>query len=261
MFRAIVQGEVDTRGYSFFFEQFDTAKLNQLALSQKYDVCAISAAAFNSCSDSYSILPHGASVGRNFGPVVVAKNKVDLNELNNLTVATPGDSTTASAVLRKIAPKAKQMAVPIEPYSRVFEVLERGEVDAALLIHEGQISYKKYDLEVIVDTGQWWFDKYDLPLPLGINVIKKALGVEAISEISEIISSSIKHGLENKKEVLNELVELNRVREADLQSVDGVEEYLDRYANQDTFLMDDDCRKALEVLLGGQLSFVENPRC
>ncbi len=259
LFWAIVEGRIDCEGLEFAFRQFDTATLNELASEGKYDVVAVSAAAYQQLQRDYLILPHGASIGRNYGPVIVSPKKLTLEDLNDATVAIPGATTTSAAVFKKIAPRATCVEVPIEPFKLVFDYLNRGEVDAALLIHEGQISYRSRELHKVVDIGAWWQENYKLPLPLGINVIKRSLGTEMIEKVSRVLSRSIAYGLAHRDDVLNELVTLNNSREADLTSQSGVKEYLERYANADTARMDDDCLKALKLLLGESVELALAP--
>lgn len=253
LFWAIVGGHVDCEGLEFSFRQFDTATLNELAIEEKFDVVAVSAAAYQHLAGKYLILPHGASVGRDYGPVVVSMKELSLDDLNRSTVAIPGATTTSAAVFKKIAPQATCVEVPIEPFRLVFDYLQRGEVDAALLIHEGQISYRARGLRQVVDIGHWWQEQFGLPLPLGINVIRRSLGEEKIARVSRVLSRSIAYGLAHREQVLSELIELNNSREADLTSAAGISEYLQRYANSDTALMGKDCIEALKLLLGAEV--------
>ncbi|MCB0344835.1 MAG: hypothetical protein KDD66_06950 [Bdellovibrionales bacterium] len=259
LFWAIVEGRIDCEGLEFAFRQYDTATLNELAVEGKYDIVAVSAAAYRQLQDTYLILPHGASVGRNYGPVVVSQRKLSIDDLNEATVAIPGATTTSAAVFKKIAPQANCVEVPIEPFKLVFDYLNRGEVDAALLIHEGQISYRSRDLHKVVDIGNWWQERFSLPLPLGINVIKRSIGDETIERASRVLSRSIAYGLAHRDEVLGELIQLNNSREADLTSQSGVKEYLERYANADTARMDEDCIEALRILLGSEVELAFAP--
>src|SRR4051794_29671954 len=189
MFHAIRAGLIDTGGFSFTHWRGDTAALNRLALGETVaagapptapDVIAISAGVYPRVAARYQLLPHGASVGRGFGPVVVARQPMEAAALAGRRVGIPGLTTTAWLVLRLIQPAAIPVEIPIVPFARIFEALEAGEVDAALLIHEGRLLYRDRGLHKVVDLGEWWLGAAGLPLPLGVNVIRRGLGADRI---------------------------------------------------------------------------------
>src|SRR4051812_37445432 len=142
MFHALHENRMDTRGVSFSHVRGDTAELNALASVGGADVVAISAGAYPQMADRYLLLPHGASVGRGFGPVVVSRRPLALRDLAGLRVGIPGLSTTAWLVLRLMQPEITPVVVPIVPFGRIFDALDIGEIDAALLIHEGRLLYE-----------------------------------------------------------------------------------------------------------------------
>jgi 1,4-dihydroxy-6-naphthoate synthase len=249
MFHALSSAAVDPHGLTFSHRRGDTAWLNALAESGGADVVAISAGAYPRAADRYLLLPHGASVGRGFGPVVVAKRPMRAADLAGRRVAIPGFSTTAYLVLRLIEPAIVPVVVPIAPFGRVFEALDSGEVDAALLIHEGRLVYDRRGCVSVVELGEWWLRESGLPLPLGVNVIRRGLGDRLIAEVSEILRASIAFAIDHREEMI---AMLSRESRGDVALTEKalLDRYLAMYANQDTVSMAPDVREAIEVLLG-----------
>src|SRR3954469_17406875 len=164
MFHALREGLIEVPpGLSFTHQRGDTAALNLLAAGEQADVVAISAGAYPACADRYLLLPHGASVGRGFGPVVVSRQPMAPAALAGRRVAIPGLSTTAWLVLQMIQADITPVVVPIVPFTRVFDALDAGEVDAALLIHEGRLLYESRGYHKVVELGQWWQGETGLP--------------------------------------------------------------------------------------------------
>ena len=194
-----------------------------------------------------STLPHGASVGRGFGPVVVSKRAMTLAELAGKRVAIPGSSTTAFLVLRLMQPKVVPVVVPISPFAAVFEALEGGEVDAALLIHEGRLLFDKRGCTQVAELGEWWLETTRLPLPLGVNVIRRGLGGETVALVSQILRESIGHALDHRDEVIRAIAAEKR-GDAALSEAALLDRYLGMYANADTRAMAADARGAIDVL-------------
>src|SRR5580765_2794499 len=164
MFHALRAGAIDTGALRFTHRRDHTAALNRLAIDAGADVVAVSVGVYPAIAAHYQMLPHGASVGRGFGPVVVARRPMAPGELAGLRVGIPGATTTAWMVLRLIAPGAVGVEVPISPFGAIFEALESGAVDAALLIHEGRMLYRERGLHLVVDLGEWWQAAEGLPL-------------------------------------------------------------------------------------------------
>src|SRR6188508_3158640 len=154
MFHALRAGAIDTAPFKFIHRRAHTAALNQLAIDAGADVVAVSVGVYPAIAARYQMLPHGASVGRGFGPVVVAGRPLAPGELAGLRVGIPGATTTAWMVLRLIAPGAVGVEIPISPFGAIFDALESGEVDAALLIHEGRMLYRERGLHLVVDLGE-----------------------------------------------------------------------------------------------------------
>jgi 1,4-dihydroxy-6-naphthoate synthase len=263
MFHAIRAGLIDTRGFSFTHWRGDTAALNRLALGHRgageapggadggrgadVDVIAISAGVYPRVAERYQLLPHGASVGRGFGPVVVARGPLDPAALAGARVGIPGLTTTAWLVLRLIQPAAVPVEIPIVPFARIFDALEAGEVDAALLIHEGRLLYRDRGLHKVVDLGEWWLAETGLPLPLGVNVIRRGLGAARVAQVSAVLKDSIRFALDHRDDLIAALAAEDR-GEKELSDPALLDHYLNLYANQDTLTFAEDARHATGVL-------------
>jgi 1,4-dihydroxy-6-naphthoate synthase len=247
MFHALRYGRIDTEGLAFTHRRDHTAALNQLAMEGGADVVAVSLGAYPALAGAYQLLPHGASVGRGFGPVVAARRPMTTAELAGARVGIPGRSTTAWLVLRLIEPATRGVEIPIFPFARIFEALDAGEVDAALLIHEGRLIYPERGLHKVVDLGEWWQAEAGLPLPLGVNVVRRALGPATVSRVSRVLRASIAWALAHREEMIASLAAEDRGEKA-LSNPALIDHYLNLYANQDTAAIADDARRAVDVL-------------
>jgi len=247
MFHALSTGELEERDMTFTHQRGDTAWLNRLAEEGGADVVAISAGAYPAVAHQYLLLPHGASVGRGFGPAVVSQRPMTLAELAGRRVAVPGLSTTAFLVLRLMQPEIVPVVVPIAPFSAVFQALERGEVEAALLIHEGRLLYEQRGYQTVAEQGQWWLAETGLPLPLGVNVIRRSLGPETIARVSEILREAIGFALAHRGALIGAIAGERRGDPA-LQDAEVLDRYLAMYANDDTRAMAPDVRLAIDEL-------------
>lgn len=248
MFRAAVEGLIDTEGLAFVPATGDTQSLNDLALSGSVDVTAISVAAYPLVASRYLMLPHGGSVGRGYGPVVVAKRDYGIEDLDRLTVATPGPNTTAHLVTTLIAPGMKTRTVPITPYEAIFRAIDSGEADAGIIIHEGRLTYERHGMRRIVDVGEWWMNRTGLPLPLGANVIRRGLGAETIARASRVLQRSIRWALDHRDEMIEFLIgHVHRPEE--VATPELLDRYLTMYANEETWRYADDTRHAMQTLL------------
>jgi 1,4-dihydroxy-6-naphthoate synthase len=248
MFWPLLNGHVHSGGYRFDHFRADTQTLNQIAQRADLDVVAISIAAYPSVATQYQLLPHGGSVGRGYGPVVVAKEPVPLAALKGKAIAVPGEGTTAYLVLRLLLADFRPVFVPIAPYGKVFEALRAGEVDAALLIHEGRLTYGREGFAAVADIGQAWADLTCLPLPLGGNVIRRALGAEAIAGVSSLLRQSIDWSLSHRDRLIGEILERETRADVSLTRED-LDRYLAMYANRDTLEYPDDARRAVIELM------------
>jgi 1,4-dihydroxy-6-naphthoate synthase len=247
MFHALRAGEVDTRGLLFEHRRADTATLNGLAADGAADVVAISAGAYPGVAREYLLLPHGASVGRGFGPVVVAPRPTTLGALAGRRVGVPGLSTTAWLVLQLMQPGLVPVVVPIAPFSRAFDALDAGEIDAALLIHEGRLLYEQRGYVRVAELGEWWKAETGLPLPLGVNVVRRGLGPQRVAAVSRVLRDSIAWALAHRDQVLGAIAGEDR-GEAALSQRALLDRYLGMYANEDTREMAPDVRRGIDEL-------------
>jgi 1,4-dihydroxy-6-naphthoate synthase len=247
MFHAVRVGAVDAGGLTFSHRRADTAALNRLALDGAADVVAVSVGVYPAIAPRYQMLPHGASVGRGYGPVVVAPRPLAPAQLDGLRVGIPGATTTAWLVLRLIAPRAVGVEIPIAPFNRIFDALATGQVDAALLIHEGRMLYRDRGLHLVADLGVFWRERTGLPLPLGVNVIRRGLGPALVERVSAVLRASIAWGLSHRPEMIARLAAEERGDEA-LKNPELIDEYLKLYANDDTAALPADARQAVDRL-------------
>jgi 1,4-dihydroxy-6-naphthoate synthase len=188
------------------------------------------------------------SVGRDYGPVVIASGARDLASLEGARIGVPGLRTTAYLVLRLLLPRFEPVVVPISPYSLAFDAVRSGQVDAALLIHEGRLTYEREGFTCVCDLGEGWSKATGgLPLPLGGNAIRRGLGPELVAKVSRLCQASIAWALENREETMRAL--LGEESRGDL-ALDRtlLDRYLAMYANTDTLTAPDDVRRAIEEM-------------
>jgi 1,4-dihydroxy-6-naphthoate synthase len=248
MFWPLLHGKIDTEGLFFTHERADTEALNLRAEREDVDVLAVSIARYASLASRWLLLPHGASVGRGYGPVLVASRAEPLERFARARIGVPGLHTTAYFVLRLLLPDFEARVVPIAPYTRAFEALRSGEVDAALLIHEGRLLYEREGLHKVVDLGEAWAaETQGLPLPLGGNVIRRALGPERIAQVSRLCQTSIAWSLEHREAVMTALL-ADEARDGLALDRALLDRYLAMYANADSLHFAPDARQAVEVL-------------
>jgi len=241
MFYALAKEKLDTGGLRFqhLLEEIET--LNGWALQGRLEVTAISAHAYAYVADRYILLPHGASVGRNYGPILVARRGFDPAELRGKRIAVPGKLTTAFLVLRLCLDDFRALEVP---FDRIFDSVERGEAEAGLVIHEGQLTYKARGFTKLLDLGVWWHAKTGLPLPLGANAIRKDLGEPLCLEVSRLLRASIDYGLAHREEALRYALEFGRGMDSAL-----ADRFVGMYVNEDTRAWNPESRRGLEQLL------------
>ena len=208
MFYALATNKLDTGPFEFDHVLQDIQTLNEEARKGTYDVTAISFHAYAYVADKYALLPHGASIGDNYGPIVVANEEIDPSNLSDLTIAVPGTLTSAFLALSIYNPDFKYKVVPFDQI--IDEVTER-RCDAGLLIHEGQLFYHNLGLHKVLDLGEWWHQHTDgLPLPMGGNVIRRELGSETISEVSALLKESIQYSLDHREDALQYAMQFAR---------------------------------------------------
>ncbi|HEX7122580.1 MAG TPA: MqnA/MqnD/SBP family protein [Gemmatimonadaceae bacterium] len=195
MFYALAEGLIDTGDLRYEHELQDIESLNQRALKGELEVTALSIHAYAYVADRYALLPHGASMGDRYGPRLVTREARSLEDLRGRRIAVPGLLTSAYLALRLAEPSFE--AVPT-PFDQIEDVVLKGEVDAGLLIHEGQLTYGSAGLHLVLDLGEWWFGETGLPLPLGGNVVRKDLGSDLVRDISRHLRASIDYALRHR---------------------------------------------------------------
>ena len=208
MFYALATNKIATGDLDFEHVLKDIQTLNEEARQGIYDVTAISFHAYAYIADKYALLPHGASIGDNYGPVVVANEDLDPSKLSQIKVAVPGTLTSAFLALRIFNPDFKYEVVP---FDQIIEAVIEGRCDAGLLIHEGQLFYHNLGLHKVLDLGEWWHEHTNgLPLPMGGNAIRRALGPETIKEVSGLLKESIQYSLDHREDALQYAMQFAR---------------------------------------------------
>jgi len=207
MFYALASGKVDTQGITYVHELQDIESLNQRATRAELEVTAVSIHAYAYLADTYALLPHGSSMGDRYGPRLVAKTPMTKADIKGKRIAIPGPLTTAYLALKLYEPDF----IPVQtPFDQIEDRVIAGEVDAGLLIHEGQLTYADNGLHLIADMGEWWYQETGLPLPLGGNIIRKDLGMELTQKISRHLRASIAYGLEHRQAALDHSMQYAR---------------------------------------------------
>ena len=261
MFWAISEGRIDTRGLRFEHRRADTEALNRDAEgAEAPHVSAISIHQYAYLADRYLLLPHGGSVGAGYGPIVVADRAMTLQDLRGRRIGVPGLRTSAYLVLKLLLPDFEPVVVPVAPFRRAYEALRSGEVDAALLIHEGRLLYESEGFERVVEIGEAWTAETGLPLPLGGNAIARSLGDDRIALISDVLRESIRWALDHRDEVLEALLQAEH-REGVPRDRALFDRYLGMYANADTLDYGPDGRRAIEELMrrGHEAGIIPHP--
>ena len=201
MFYALAADKLETDGMVFQHLLEDIETLNRRAMREELDVTAVSIHAYAYIQDRYILLPHGASMGDGYGPMVVAKEPLSVGDLNDKLIAIPGTMTTAFLALKLAIGNFRFRVVP---FDQILEEVAAGRADAGLIIHEGQLTYQNQGLTEILNLGIWWQERTDgLPLPLGGNAIRRSMGSEKIARVSRLLKESIEFGLEHREEALH----------------------------------------------------------
>jgi 1,4-dihydroxy-6-naphthoate synthase len=207
MFYGLATNKLETDGLKFEHTLRDIQSLNEAAKNGVYDVTAISFHAYAYVADKYALLPHGASIGEKYGPIVVSKEKRAPEEISNMRIAVPGELTSAFLALRLYNSKFDYEVVP---FDEIIDEVQRGKFDAGLLIHEGQLFYKQMGLDKVLDLGEWWHDQTGLPLPMGGNAIKRSLGDDVMRQVSKHLHRSIVYSMENREDALTYAMQFAR---------------------------------------------------
>jgi 1,4-dihydroxy-6-naphthoate synthase len=208
MFYALATRKIDTGDLNYIHQLSDIETLNRKALEGEFEVSAISFHAYAYLADKYVLLSCGASMGKNYGPIVVSNKPLQPKNLIEKTVAIPGKLTTAFLALRLFEPNVKFEVVP---FHKILDEVLKGKYDAGLLIHEGQLTYREMGLHKVLDLGEWWLQETGLPLALGGNIIRRDLGQATMQRISDDIRKSIQYGLDHREEAMEYAIQFSRV--------------------------------------------------
>ena len=253
MFWALAANRIDTRGFEFEHVLRDIQTRNEWALEGRLEVTAISLHAYPFVQDRYALLPHGASMGSGYGPVVVARGATTRDELRRLEIAVPGTMTTAFLVLRMYL---GDFSYRVVPFDEILDEVKSGAAEAGLLIHEGQLTYQAEGLKKVVDLGEWWLLETGLPLPLGANVARRDIGRDRLHDLSEVLAESIAAGLANRREAMEYALGFGRGLDSELG-----DRFVAMYVNELTQDYGEEGREAVRELMrrGEAIGAFESP--
>lgn len=241
MFYGLATNKLETDGLKFEHTLKDIQTLNEDAKNGVFDVTAISFHAFAYVSDKYALLPHGASIGDKYGPILVSKEPRKPSEIRSMKIAIPGELTSAYLALRIYDSEFEYVVVP---FDQIIDKVQKGEVDAGLLIHEGQLFYNQMGLHKVLDLGEWWFDETGLPLPMGGNVIRRDLGKELMTQVSRHLLASIVYSMDHREDALAYAMQFARDMQPEL-----ADRFVAMWVNDLTLDYGDRGREAVKRLL------------
>jgi 1,4-dihydroxy-6-naphthoate synthase len=242
MFYGLASHNVDTGGIVVDQVLADIETLNRAAFEGKYEVTAVSFHAYAHLADTYALLAHGASMGDNYGPIVVARQESGPSSVQGSRIAIPGELTTAYLTLRLYEPDFDYVVVP---FDEIQQAVLDGKAEAGLLIHEGQLTYEDEGLRKIVDLGEWWNERTGgLPLPLGGNIIRRDLGPEMIAKVSKMLHDSIAYALSHRAEAVTYAETFGRGLDRE-----KTDKFVGMYVNDLTLGYGERGRKAVELLM------------
>jgi 1,4-dihydroxy-6-naphthoate synthase len=241
MYWALTTDLVDTRGHDFEQVLGDIETLNQWARAARLEVTAISLAAYPFVQEDYALLPHGASIGVGYGPVVVACKPTTVAELGELEIVVPGRMTTSFLALRLVLGDFAHRELP---FDEIPEEVASGRAAAGLLIHEGQLVFEDFGLVKVLDLGEWWLLETGLPLPLGVNVVRRDLGDDVVCDVAGVLREAIQLGLDNRADALEYALQFGRGIDAAV-----ADRFVAMYVNEMTKDYGDEGRKAVTELL------------
>jgi 1,4-dihydroxy-6-naphthoate synthase len=242
MFYALAHNKLDTGPLQFRHELQDIETLNRRALRGELEVTAVSIHAYAHLHDKYALLPSGCSMGDRYGPMVVARQPMTTDALRQCRIAVPGTLTTAFLALRLLLPEG--FTHEVVAFDQILDAVAGGRFDAGLIIHEGQLTFQKQGLHLIVDLGAWWHERTGLPLPLGGNVVRRDLGPETMRLISRLLKESIQYGLDHRLDALNYALQYARDMDESL-----ADQFVGMYVNDWTLDYGPRGREAVRRLL------------
>ncbi len=241
MFYALATEKIHTGGFDFAHELHDIESLNQAALEGRYEVSAVSIHAYAYVHERYALLNSGASMGEGYGPTVVSRTRMTPERLGEVEVAVPGEWTSARLALGLYRPG---VAVRVVPFDQIIPAVASGMVEAGVIIHEGQLTYRDEGVAKVVDLGEWWKSETGLPLPLGGNAVRRDLGPEVLARLGTILAESIRFGLEHREEALNYALQFGR----GLDEETG-DRFVSMYVNERTLDYGEEGRRAVQLFL------------
>ncbi len=242
MFYALATDKVTVPGLKFTHTLCDIETLNQRAMREAfYDVTAVSFHAYPYLQEKYALMPCGGSVGEGYGPMIVARRPMTLEQAASTRIAIPGALTTANLALRIILPGVE---TEIVPFDQIIPQVLAGRFEAGLIIHEGQLTYARDGLHLVLDAGQWWREQMGLPLPLGGNAIRRDLGPDLHKKINDALRASIRYALDHREDALHHAMQFAR----DLDTRDA-NRFVGMYVNERTLDYGEDGRAAIRRLL------------
>ena len=242
MFYGLAEHLVDSEGLAFEHILRDIETLNQWATEGRLEFTAISVHAYAYVHDKYAILSHGASMGDGYGPMVVVRDPMTPDQLHNVRIAIPGLMTSAFLALSLYLPEKFEYVVM--PFDEIMEAVAEGKVEAGLLIHEGQLTHQSLGLYNILDLGKWWKEETGLPLPLGVNAIRKDLAPDVQARASRVLKASIVHGLEHRQKALEHAMQFARDMETETADT-----FVGMYVNDWTIDMGEAGRRSIQMFL------------
>lgn len=240
MFYGLSSGAVTAEGLKFVHEFSDIETLNRRAMEGAYDVSAVSFHAYAYLWERYALLPHGASVGDGYGPMVVSTRPLAKEDLANVRIAVPGTLTTAFLALRLFRQEGEYSVLP---FDQILPAVSDGTVEAGLIIHEGQITYESKGLHKVLDLGEWWKEETGLPLPLGGNVLRRDLGPDLMSQVSRALFQSIDYAMNHREEALEYALKFGRGISTPL-----ADRFVSMYVNDFTLDIGEQGEEAIKIL-------------
>jgi len=241
MFYALATGKVRLPGVKFTHILSDIESLNQAARNETYDITAISFYGYSFVADKYVLLDCGASFGEGYGPIVVASHPIKKGDLAGRKVAIPGTLTTSYLALKLFEPNVETVTMP---FDKILDAVQAKEVEAGLLIHEGQLLFSQAGLHRVVDLGQWWQETTGLPLPLGANAMCRRLGSEMGHRVAQVIRDSVSYALDHRDAALNYAMQFARDMDPAL-----ADKFIGMYVNRWTLDYGEEGRRAVRELL------------
>ena len=242
MFHALANDCIETGRFRFTHSLVDIETLNQRAFQGELELTAVSLHGYAHLTDIYALCSCGASMGDNYGPIVVARDPWSVEDLKGKKIAVPGTLTTAFLSLKLLL--GDEFEYEVHPFDELLNLVEAGRVDAGLIIHEGQLTFGDQGLHLVIDMGKWWLEETGLPLPLGANAIRKDLGPAVMSEVTGLLKQSIEYGLEHRQEALEYALQYGR--DLDTEKADR---FVGMYVNDWTLDFGERGREAVRTLL------------